>query len=111
MRHLLSICTRLLCLPALLTPAFAHVGSPDIFFDGNAGPYRLMVTIRPPAMIPGIAAIEIRAASPGIRTIRAVPLYIVGEGSKYPPAPDTLSPARRALAGFFSRPCYFWWPR
>src|SRR5450432_741717 len=106
MRHLLSICTRLLCLLAILTPAFAHVGSPDIFFDGNAGPYRLMVTVRPPAMIPGIAALEIRAgsragspaassvASPVIRAIRAVPLYMVGEGSKYPPAPDTLSPSK-----------------
>jgi hypothetical protein len=98
MRHQLLISWRCLCLLALLTPAFAHVGTTDIFFDGNAGPYRLMVTIRPPAMIPGIAAIEIRAGSaagsPAIRAIRAVPLYMVGEGSKYPPAPDTLSPAK-----------------
>jgi hypothetical protein len=94
MRHALLIFTRCLCLLGLLTPAFAHVGSPDVFFDGSAGPYRLMVTIRPPAMIPGIAAIEIRAASPAIRAIRAVPLYIVGEGSKYPPAPDTLHAAK-----------------
>src|SRR5215813_528665 len=71
-------------------PSFAHVGSTDVYFDGQAGPYRLLVTVRPPAMIPGIAQVEVRAGSPGIQSIQAVPLYIVGEGSKYPPAPDAL---------------------
>ena len=33
----------------------------------GAGPYRLLVTIRPPVVIPGIAEIEIRSQSPGIR--------------------------------------------
>jgi hypothetical protein len=41
-------------------------------------------------MIPGIAQVEVRAGSPGVQSIQAVPLYIVGEGSKYPPAPDAL---------------------
>ena len=26
----------------------AHVGSPDVVQDGQAGPYHLLVTIRPP---------------------------------------------------------------
>src|SRR5882762_5921920 len=26
----------------------AHVGSPDVYYDGYAGPYRLLVTLRPP---------------------------------------------------------------
>jgi hypothetical protein len=72
------------------SPCFAHVGSPDVYFDGQAGPYKLLVTVRPPAMIPGIAQVEVRAGSPGIQSIQAVPLYIVGEGSKYPPASDAL---------------------
>ena len=49
----------LLFLAALL---HAHVGSPDVFYEGMAGPYRLLVTIRPPIVIPGVAEIEIRAA-------------------------------------------------
>ncbi|HEY6306014.1 MAG TPA: hypothetical protein VI488_06075 [Candidatus Angelobacter sp.] len=83
---------RLWLLALLLTsaPCFAHVGSPDVYFDGNAGPYRLLVTVRPPPMIPGLAQIEVRSESPDIRGLKAVPLYIVGEGSKYPPAPDQL---------------------
>ena len=38
--------------------AQAHVGSPDIYLDGKAGPYQLFVTIRPPTVIPGVAQIE-----------------------------------------------------
>src|SRR5437899_1739182 len=33
----------------------AHVGSPDVFHEGSAGPYRLLVTIRPPQVVPGVA--------------------------------------------------------
>lgn len=75
-------------------PCFAHVGSPDIYFQGEAGPYHLTVAIRTPPMIPGIAEIEIRSAEPGVRQIKIVPLYIVGPGSKYPPPPDALAPSK-----------------
>jgi hypothetical protein len=83
-------------LTLLLTalPCFAHVGSPDVYFDGQAGPYRLLVTVRPPAMIPGIAHVEVRNSAPGLQSIQAVPLYIVGEGSKYPPSPDSLQQSK-----------------
>jgi len=67
---------------------FGHVGSPDIYFDGNAGPYRLFVTIRPPVVIPGVAEIEVRAAEPGIRQLRIVPLPLTGPGAKFAPTPD-----------------------
>jgi len=80
-------------LPLFLLLAFpldAHVGSPDVYFDGHAGPYQLLVTIRPPAMIPGVAEIEVRGSDPGLNSIKGVPMYIVGEGSKYPPVPDPL---------------------
>ena len=76
------------------TPCFAHVGSPDVYFDGQAGPYRLFITVRPPAMIPGVAQVEVRSRAPGVQSLQAVPLYIVGEGSKYPPAPDALQQSK-----------------
>ena len=82
------LCGLLLVLAA--QTCFAHVGSPDVYFDGHAGPYRLLVTVRPPAMIPGLAQIEVRSESPDVQAIKVVPLYIVGEGSKYPPASDDL---------------------
>ncbi|HYL46312.1 MAG TPA: hypothetical protein VEU52_04750 [Candidatus Limnocylindrales bacterium] len=75
-------------------PCLAHVGSPDVYFKGEAGPYHVTVTIRTPPMIPGVAEIFIRSAEPGVRQIKIVPLYIVGPGSKYPPPPDALSPSK-----------------
>ena len=71
-------------------PCSAHVGSPDIYFQGVAGPYHLIVTVRTPQMIPGVASIEVVSATPGITKISAVPTFIVGPGAKYPPAGDAL---------------------
>ena len=73
---------------ALATPAAAHVGSPNVFLEGNAGPYRLFVTVRVPQVIPGIAQIDIRSESPGIREISVAPMQLTGPGSQYPPTPD-----------------------
>jgi hypothetical protein len=78
----------------LAAPCLAHVGSPDVFFQGDAGPYHLVVEVRTPQMIPGVAEIQIRSSTPGVRQVKVVPLYIVGEGSKYPPPPDVLLPSK-----------------
>jgi hypothetical protein len=68
----------------------AHVGSPDVFYEGRAGPYRLFVTVRTPPMIPGIAQIEVRALDGNVTDIRIVPLRAVGEGSEYAPPSDRM---------------------
>ena len=79
--------------PALLlvfsaTLVHAHVGSPDVFYEGKAGPYAALVTIRPPAVIPGIAEVEIRLPADRIEAVRVVPLPLMGVGSLHPPTPD-----------------------
>jgi hypothetical protein len=38
----------------------AHVGSPDTFFSGSAGPYPLRVSVRLPGVIPGRAQVTVR---------------------------------------------------
>ncbi|MBV9498335.1 MAG: hypothetical protein JO138_03070 [Acidobacteriaceae bacterium] len=70
--------------------AQAHIGSPDIYLDGKAGPYELFVTIRPPAVIPGLAELEIRSESAGVREIHAIPLPMSGPGARFAPVPDLL---------------------
>jgi hypothetical protein len=80
----------LLAVLLLIAPAWAHVGNPDVYFQGAAGPYHLIITIRTPQMIPGTAEVEILSATPGISKITVVPLYIVGPGAKYPPVGDLL---------------------
>ena len=79
-----------LLVAVLLLPASvcAHVGSPDTFFEGNAGAYRLFVTVRMPEVIPGVAEVEIRTESGDITAIRILPLRLSGAGSEYEPKPE-----------------------
>jgi hypothetical protein len=79
---------RLALLIGLTATLSAHVGSPDIFYEGKAGPYPAMVTIRPPNVIPGVAEVEIRIPVDGVRQVRIVPLPLTGAGSNNPPTPD-----------------------
>jgi hypothetical protein len=72
------------------TPAFAHLGSPDIYAEGDAGPYRLFVTLRPPNVIPGVAEIEVRTDARDIDWIQVAPMPLTGEASKHPPVPDRI---------------------
>jgi len=72
----------------------AHIGSPDVYLDGQAGPYRLFVTVRTPTVIPGIAEIQIRSETPGLRSIGAVPLPMTGPGAKFAPVADKLNVSR-----------------
>jgi len=46
-----------------LHPAFAHIGSPNVFFEGPAGPYPVRVTVRPPGVIPGLAEVSVRVGA------------------------------------------------
>jgi hypothetical protein len=71
-------------------PALAHVGSPDIYAEGSAGPYRLLVTIRPPLVIPGVAEIEVRAVGQGVSGIAIAPIPLTGEASLHPPVADQM---------------------
>src|ERR1022692_3338296 len=68
--------------------AFAHVGSPDVFYDGQAGPFRLLVTIRTPSVIPGVAEIEVRSAANDVQTVHIVPTPLTGPGATFAPVPD-----------------------
>jgi hypothetical protein len=66
----------------------AHIGSPDVFVDGAAGPYRILVTVRPPYAVPGVADVEILTTSSDVKEVRIVPLPLSGEGAQFAPVPD-----------------------
>nr|HEX4315933.1 hypothetical protein [Kofleriaceae bacterium] len=88
MRWLATVIAFAVAMLWLARPADAHVGSPDVFFDGDAGPYALAVTVRVPQVIPGVAELEIRSASPDVSAMTVVPLRLTGPGSELPPTPD-----------------------
>jgi hypothetical protein len=77
----------ILVLCAALTVC-AHVGSPDVYFEGDAGPYHLFVTVRVPQVIPGVAEIRVRSASGDVQSMQFVSMRLSGPGSNLPPTPD-----------------------
>ncbi len=91
MKRLLVALAIVLAVPAV---ADAHVGSPDVFYEGDAGPYHLFVTVRVPQVIPGVATIEIRSSSPELTGLAVVPMQLTGPGSQLPPTAD---PATRSV--------------
>ena len=92
---------RLLLVAWIAACAYAHVGSPDVFLEGSAGPYPMYVTIRPPSVIPGVAEIEIRCASQDIRAIHVTPTPLTGAAAKFAPTPDAMQRSK-ADAQFFT---------
>ena len=79
-----------LVIAAIILPchAAAHVGSPDVFLDGMAGPYRALVTVRPPYAIPGVADVEVLVMASDLTRVRIVPLPLTGRGAAFAPVPD-----------------------
>ena len=84
-------------------PAFAHVGSPDVFYEGDAGPYHLFATVIVPQVIPGVAEVEIRAQSDDVRNISTAVTRLTGPGSNYAPVPDISD--RESIRKCFPRVC------
>ncbi|HEY1524985.1 MAG TPA: hypothetical protein VGH51_02000 [Candidatus Angelobacter sp.] len=84
---------RFICVLLLPLAGTAHVNSPDVYYDGYAGPYHLLVTLRPPSVVPGVAQVQIRSVSKDVTGIKILPLRMIGVGATMAPLPD---PAKRS---------------
>src|SRR5205807_9464662 len=71
-RGLALMAAVMLCGPSL---AMAHVGSPDVFYDGLVGPYPARVTVRMPGVVPGRAEISVRVQTTEPVQVSFLPLY------------------------------------
>jgi hypothetical protein len=89
-RFCVAVITLLLSLPV-----FAHVGSPDVYYEGMAGPYHVLVIIRPPVVVPGVAQIQVRnlGGSGEVSRIEILPLTMLGPGASMAPRPDAMQPS------------------
>ena len=65
----------------------AHIGSPNVVFEGQAGPYPVRVVIRPPGVIPGLAEISVRVHGSGVQHVSALPIKW-NAGRQGAPPPD-----------------------
>jgi len=50
---------RTLALAAAVLVCSAHVGSPDVWYEGKAGPYPVLVVVRLPGVVPGVAQVTV----------------------------------------------------
>ena len=75
---------------AILLVCSAHIGSPDVWFDGMAGPYKVLVHVEAPPVVPGIATINVRAGEPGITRVTAFVNRFDATGGT--PPPDVATP-------------------
>ncbi|WP_214072335.1 hypothetical protein [Mucilaginibacter sp. dw_454] len=85
----------ILCLALLFAAcsSYAHVGSPGVTFEGNAGPYKVIISINPPDVIPGTAMVSVflEESAKGI-TVNAKPVYWT-VGSDGTPRADVAVPS------------------
>jgi hypothetical protein len=77
----------------------AHVGSPDTWFEGNAGPYHLTVQIQPAGVVPGVATVYVRATGDIPQTVTIQANKFDATGGAPPPEP---APPVTGDAGAFS---------
>ncbi len=78
----------------------AHVGSPNVVFDGQAGPNPVRIVIRPPASLPGAAMVTIRAEG-----AREVLVQAAAGGST---APAVIAASVPGSPGLFQTPAWIW---
>jgi hypothetical protein len=88
--------------PLIAIIAMAHVGSPNVFFDGSAGPYAVRVIVRPPMVVPGLADVIVRTTGTDVKTVIVRPVFLrVGVAGA--PTGDVAQPVRGEPATYTAR--------
>ena len=91
----------LLALTAIWLTGSGHVGNPLVVQEGNAGPYRLRVLVRPPGVIPGLVEVVVRStpadAAPSTVSVRTAHWRY---GLKGAPPADSLRPVPGEAGSF-----------
>jgi hypothetical protein len=64
-----TLSARIATLTAVVVVCSAHVGSPDAWYEGNAGPYHVVVQVVAPGVVPGVAKVFARVAGTGVEQV------------------------------------------
>jgi len=75
---------------ALHASSYAHVGSPGVQMQGMAGPYKILVNVQPPEVIPGTARITVFVENENASKVFGRPIYF-RSGSQGAPSSDELA--------------------
>ena len=76
---------------AVAIVASAHIGSPNVFFEGSAGAYPVRVIVRPPEVVPGLADVIVRVSAPDVKRVEIRPVFW-RVGVRGAPAGDEMRP-------------------
>ncbi len=89
-RRLPNAAAALLALAMLSVVATAHVGSPDVYYKGRAGPYEVGVVVRPPGVVPGQVEVIVQVQGAADRVTVQPVYWETSTGGA--PAPDIAPP-------------------
>lgn len=64
-----SLLARVAAVAGLVLVSSAHVGSPDAWYEGDAGPYHVVVQVATPGVVPGVANVFTRVPGPGVEQV------------------------------------------
>src|SRR5688572_352210 len=71
--------------------AHAHVGSLNVIYESQTPPVPMRVIIRPPGVVPGLADIDVRVLTNGVKRVTVLPVHWRA-GVKGSPPPDVATP-------------------
>ena len=90
-RRCLRCAWGVVCLVLTTSTVWGHIGSPNVFLEGQAGPYPVRVTIQPPGVVPGIADIFVRVSAATVEAVTVQPV-LHDTGQAEAPPPDLATP-------------------
>ncbi|HUR00140.1 MAG TPA: hypothetical protein VM166_11845 [Gemmatimonadaceae bacterium] len=94
---------RIAGLTALIVLCSAHVGSPDAWYEGTAGPYRVVVQVATPGVVPGVANVYARVTGAGVEQVTVQANRFDALASA--PPPEVAEPVE-GDAGLYSAPLW-----
>jgi hypothetical protein len=97
------ILKRAAAITALMVLCSAHVGSPDAWYEGAAGPYHVTVQVQTPGVVPGVAKVFVRVQGTGVEQVTM-------QANRYDalaasPPPEIATPVE-GDAGLYSAPLW-----
>ena len=92
---------RNLGLTVLCVVLSAHVGSPDAWFEGNAGPYKVTIQVQMPGVVPGVAQIFVTTS--GDRPDRVTVVANKFDATGGAPPPEVATPVENSPDTYVAR--------
>jgi len=93
---------------AIVVVSSAHIGSPDAWYEGAAGPYHALIEVATPGVAPGVATVYVRLQSPDGKP--AIGVEVTIQVNRYDalataPPPELAGPVE-AEPGLYSGPLW-----